>query len=240
MNSSASRQDLFALLAENPYPGRGILSGLTPDGKSAVTAYFIMGRSENSRNRIFCLRENGEVYTRAFDESKVADPSLILYNAVRYLPGCTIVTNGDQTDTIYTTLKDGGRFEDALKTRCFEPDAPHFTPRISLLQSFEPEYTYTLSLLKSEDASGTACSRYTYSYTPVAGLGHLIHTYAGDGNPLPSFSGEPVPVTTENDEEQFAVSLWNALDAQNRISLFVQYTDLSTGRRTDRLIQSHI
>jgi len=210
-------------LAGNSYPGRGIIIGTTPDEKMVV-AYFIMGRSENSRNRVFEQREDG-LYTKAYDESKVADPSLIIYRAVGEHEGNIVVTNGDQTDTILSALKVGGSFEGALRTREFEPDAPSFTPRISGMVCYDFDVTYKLSILKSADAEGTDCVRYFYEYPATPGVGHFIHTYVGDGSPLPSFQGEPERVVIPEDTEAFADELWASLDENNKISLYVNVID---------------
>ena len=221
--------DISTLIAGNPYVGRGILIGKTPDGRSAVTAYFIMGRSENSRNRVFVQRD-GALFTKPFDPDRVKDPRLIIYAAVRSFENKLIVTNGDQTDTIYEGLRAGMRFSDALETRCFEPDAPNFTPRISGMLTFsDADFTYEMSILKSVDAAGSACARYTFRYPAVAGLGHFLHTYVTDGDPLPTFTGEPERVKLSDDFEAFTETLWNALDENNRISLYVRYTDLACG-----------
>ena len=212
------------LLSGNSYPGRGILIGTSGDG-SAVIAYFIMGRSENSRNRVFEMKPDG-LYTRAFDESKVEDPSLIIYRAVGSCGNHTVVTNGDQTDTVLRALEQGGTFESALETREFEPDAPNFTPRISGMVTYEGDgFSYKLSILKAADAGGSACARYFYNYPATPGVGHLIHTYVGDGKPLPSFVGEPERVCIPDDAEAFANSLWEALDPDNKISLYVNAVD---------------
>ena len=226
-------------LKENSYPGRGIIIGRSADGTKAVTAYFIMGRSENSRNRVFV--EDGEgIRTQAFDPSKLVDPSLIIYAPVRVLGNKTIVTNGDQTDTIYEGMDHQLTFEQSLRSREFEPDAPNFTPRISGMLTFEnKDFTYEMSILKSADAAGSACNRYTFSYSPLAGLGHFIHTYVCDGNPIPTFQGEPERVAIPNDIDEFTQSLWNALDADNKISLYVRYTDLVTGAEDSRLINKN-
>ena len=198
-----------------------------------------MGRSENSRNRIFEI-ENGEVFTKPFDEEKVADPSLIIYRAVRRFENKLIVTNGDQTDTIYDFLKAGKTFDDALKTRTFEPDSPNFTPRISLLMSFDSgNFEYAFSILKSESAMENACSRYTFRYSPVLGLGHFIHTYKCDGNPIPSFAGEPERIEMMNNIDVFADTIWNSLDFNNKISLYVRYTDVENGKYDFRLINKN-
>ena len=227
------------LLAGNPYPGRGIVLGKTPDGTKAAAAYFIMGRSENSRNRIFTER-NGEVFTEPFDASKVKDPSLIIYAAVRQYENRLIVTNGDQTDTVYEGLKAGKSFEEALESRSFEPDPPNFTPRISGMITFaDGDFSYQMSILKSADEAGSACNRFTYSYVPAAGLGHFLHTYVTDGNPIPTFQGEPERMAVPDSIDLFADQIWNALNAANRISLYIRYTDLKTGETESRLINKN-
>lgn len=227
------------LLKGNPYVGRGIVIGKTPDGKKAVAAYFIMGRSENSRNRVFA-ECGGAIYTRPYDESKVKDPSLIIYAAVRSFENKLIVTNGDQTDTIYDALNAGKTFNDALKTREFEPDAPNLTPRISgILYFADGDFDYELSILKSADAEGSACSRYLFSYPSLPGLGHFIHTYVTDGNPIPTFQGEPERIAVSQNIDEFASRLWDNLDENNRISLYVRYTDLSDGSMESRLINKN-
>ena len=227
------------LIKGNSYVGRGIVIGKTPDGKKACSAYFIMGRSNNSRNRIFTVKDNA-VFTEPFDASKVEDPSLIIYAAVRELDNKLIVTKGDQTDTIYEGLKNGLGFAEALKSREFEPDAPNFTPRISGMITFgEGDFTYDMSILKSADSEGTACNRYTYSYNALPGLGHFIHTYVCDGNPIPTFQGEPERMEMDNDIDTFTENIWNALDEDNKISLYVRYTDLETGEETSRLINKN-
>lgn len=224
------------LIKDNSYVGRGIVIGKSADGKKAVTAYFIMGRSANSRNRIF-TEKNGVLYTEPFDASKVEDPSLIIYAAIRKFENKLIVTNGDQTDTIDKFIKENKTFKEALETREFEPDSPNFTPRISGLLTFDKnDFKYEMSILKSADEKGSACNRYTFSYTPISGLGHFIHTYVGDGNPLPTFQGEPERVEIGNDIDVFTNTLWDALDHNNRISLYVRYTDLETGKEDNRLI----
>ena len=227
------------LIEGNPYVGRGIVAGLTPDGKRAVAAYFIMGRSANSRNRIFTVK-NGEVFTEPFDASKVEDPSLIIYAAVRSLDNILIVTNGDQTDTIYDGLKAGKSFSASLRSREFEPDAPNLTPRISAMLSFdEGKLLYKMSILKSADAEGTACNRCTFSYEPIAGLGHFIHTYVTDGNPIPTFQGEPERMAMDNDIDAFTKAIWENLDENNKISLYTRYIDLATGEYEERLINKN-
>lgn len=228
------------LIRDNPYVGRGIVIGKTEDGTKAVSAYFIMGRSENSRNRIFAARK-GDIYTEPFDASKVEDPSLIIYAAIRTYENRLIVTNGDQTDTIYAFLKEGKTFEQALETREFEPDAPNFTPRISGMLDFsEGDFTYKMSILKSEDAQGSACARYTFSYVPRNGLGHFLHTYLTDGNPIPTFCGEPERVVIPNDIDAFTDSLWAALNEKNKISLYVRYTDLEDGQYESRMMNKNL
>ena len=226
-------------LAGNRYPGRGIVIGKTPDGKKAAVAYFIMGRSANSRNRVF-TEKNGEIFTEPFDASKVEDPSLIIYAAVRSYENNLIVTNGNQTDTIYDGLAAGKSFSQALTSREFEPDAPNLTPRISGMLTFEGnDFTYEMSILKSGDAAGTFCNRYTFSYGASAGLGHFLHTYVCDGNPIPTFQGEPERVAMDDDIDAFTTDLWNALDAENRISLYVRYTDLETGEAQSRMVNKN-
>ena len=226
------------LIKDNPYVGRGIIAGLTPDGKQAVAAYFIMGRSNNSRNRIF-TEKNGEVFTEPFDPSKVQDPSLIIYAAVRKNGNNLIVTNGNQTDTVYDALTEGKSFEAALETREFEPDAPNYTPRISALLTFGKNFSYKMNILKSADAEGSSCNRYNFSYAPKAGLGHFIHTYVTDGNPIPPFQGQPERIATNDDIDAFTTELWNGLNEDNRISLYVCYTDLASGKVTERIINKN-
>ena len=228
--------DVAELIRDNSYVGRGIIIGKSKNGKKAVTAYFIMGRSRNSRNRVFVERD-GALFTEPFDPSQVEDPSLIIYAAERNYENNLIVTNGDQTDTIYDGLKAGKCFKKSLESRSFEPDAPNFTPRISGILTFaDKDFTYEMSILKSADAEGSACNRYTFSYTAFPGLGHFIHTYVGDGSPLPTFQGEPERVAIGDDVDAFTNSLWDALNHDNRISLFVRYTDLETGKEDKRLI----
>ena len=227
------------LIQGNSYVGRGIVIGKTPDASRAVIAYFIMGRSENSRNRVFA-EEDGVLYTRPFDESKVADPSLIIYAAMRSFDNKLIVTNGDQTDTIYNGLAAGKSFGQALVTRQFEPDAPNLTPRISGMLNFDNnDFSYQMSILKSADAEGTACSRYLFSYPALPGLGHFIHTYVCDGSPIPTFQGEPERMAIPDDAEEFTRRLWNSLDENNRISLYVRTVDLKTGAVENRLINKN-
>ena len=231
--------DIGQLIEGNSYVGRGIVIGKSQDGRKACSAYFIMGRSANSRNRIF-TEKDGAVYTEPFDASKVEDPSLIIYAAVREFENKLIVTNGDQTDTIYDHLEKGKCFKCALATREFEPDAPNFTPRISGMLTFENgDFTYEMSILKSADAQGSACNRYTFSYAPLAGLGHFLHTYVCDGSPIPTFQGEPERVAIPDDIDEFTDKLWAALDADNKISLYVRYTDLADGSTESRLINKN-
>ena len=228
------------LLEENTYPGRGIVIGKSSDKRKAVAAYFIMGRSENSRNRIFV--ENGdEVTIHPFAESKVEDPSLIIYSPVKKYKNRLIVTNGNQTDTIVEYLEKGETFERALETRCFEPDAPNFTPRISGMLTFEDsDFMYKMSILKSGNADGSVCNRHTFRYIPIPGLGHFIHTYSCDGNPIPSFVGEPERVVIPDDINTFTDSIWNSLNPDNKISLYVRYIDLLSGKVENRLINKNI
>ncbi len=227
------------LLKDNTYPGRGIVIGKTPDGTSAMIAYFIMGRSENSRNRIF-VEKNGEVFTEPYDAAKVQDPSLIIYSAVRSFENHLVVTNGNQTDTIVEGLQAGESFSEALASREFEPDGPNFTPRISGMLTFgEDDFTYQMSILKSADAEGSACNRFTYSYAPKNGLGHFIHTYVCDGTPIPTFQGEPERITVCDDISEMTERIWNALNEQNKISLYVRYIDLKTGDTEDRMVNKH-
>ena len=227
-------------LKGNSYPGRGIVIGKSADGKKAAAAYFIMGRSENSRNRIFV--EDGEgIRTQAFDPSKLVDPSLIIYAPVRVLGNDTIVTNGDQTDTIYEGLKEGLSFEQSLRSREFEPDGPNYTPRISGVMHIENgHYDYAMSILKSNNGNPQACNRYTFSYENcVAGEGHFIHTYQCDGNPLPSFEGEPKLVAIPNDIEEFAQMLWSSLNEENKVSLFVRYINIEDGTYETKIINKN-
>lgn len=228
--------DLAALLAANTYPGRGIVLGKTADGKESVVAYFIMGRSENSRNRVFVKEPDG-IRTEAHDPAKLADPSLIIYHPVRQLGRGLIVTNGDQTDTIYDHLKRGQTFEAALRTREFEPDAPNFTPRISGLLS--PDGSYQLSILKSVDEAGSGCQRQTFEYPATPGLGHFLHTYVCDGTPIPSFVGEPERVSIPDDIDALAAAIWDNLNEDNKVSLFVRYTELKTGKTTQRIFNKN-
>ena len=226
------------ILKNNEYAGRGIIIGTSPDGKSAVCAYFIMGRSENSRNRVF-VRDGETLKTEPFDASKVSDPSLIIYNAVRKSENNLIVTNGDQTDTVYNLMGKGKGFYEALKTREFEPDAPNFTPRISGILYLKNGFNYEMSILKSIDENGTDCCRYVFSYPSVAGIGHFIHTYNCNGDPLPTFTGEPHRVNIKDDIEEFANEIWENLNGENKISLYVRYTDIETGKYTDKIINKN-
>lgn len=227
-------------LKENAYPGRGIVIGKSEDGKYAVTAYFIMGRSENSRNRVFVTEGEG-IRTQAYDPSKLTDPSLIIYAPVRVLGKETIVTNGDQTDTIYEGVSKGLTFEQSLRSREFEPDAPNYTPRISGMLTVENDrFDYQMSILKSNNGNPAACNRYTFSYeNPVAGEGHFIHTYLCDGNPLPSFEGEPKLVAIQDDIEIFTELLWNSLNEENKVSLFVRYIDIETGKYETKIVNKN-
>ncbi len=235
------KNDLSKLLSENAYPGRGIVIGRSTDGKYAVTAYFIMGRSVNSRNRVFV--EDGEgIRTQAFDPSKMEDPHLIIYSPVRVLGNKTIVTNGDQTDTIYELMDNQQTFEQALRTREFEDDAPNYTPRISGIMHIENgEYNFAMSILKSDDGDADSCERFTFAYSnPRSGAGRFIHTYMGDGNPLPSFEGEPELVSIEGDIDTFTDSVWNSLNEDNKVSLFVRFIDIETGEYETRIINKNV
>ncbi len=234
------RLSLEQELKGNSYPGRGIIIGKSPDGRYAVTAYFIMGRSENSRNRIF-VEEGAGIRTQAFDPSKLRDPSLIIYAPVRVLGNKTIVTNGDQTDTIYELMDRQQTFEQALRTREFEPDAPNYTPRISgILHVENGTYNYAMSILKSSNGNPKGCNRYTFAYeNPATGEGHFIHTYQGDGEPLPSFFGEPKLVEVGDDMEDFTNLLWESLNQENKVSLFVRYIDIATGSYKSRIVNKN-
>ena len=227
-------------LKNNSYPGRGIIIGRSADGTKAVTAYFIMGRSENSRNRIFVVDGEG-IRTEAFDPSKLTDPSLIIYAPVRVLGNKTIVTNGDQTDTIYEGLDRQMTFEQSLRCREFEPDGPNYTPRISGVMHIENgEYSYAMSILKSDNGNPDACLRYTYAYEKaVPGEGRFIHTYKCDGNPLPSFEGEPKLVDIPDDMNAFTELLWNSLNEDNKVSLFVRYIDIATGKYENTIVNKN-
>jgi IMP cyclohydrolase len=228
-------------LSASTYPGRGIVVGRSEDGRYAVTAYFIMGRSVNSRNRVFV--EDGEgIRTQAFDPSKMEDPSLIIYAPVRVLGTNTIVTNGDQTDTIWQGLQEGKTFGESLRSREFEPDAPNYTPRISaLLDTRGGEYEYRMSILKSADGDPSCCERFTYSYdNPKAGEGHFIHTYQCDGDPLPSFEGEPARVDITGDIDSFTDLVWNSLNEDNKVSLFVRFIDIEDGTYSTRIVNKNV
>lgn len=227
-------------LSSNAYPGRGIVIGKSEDGRYAVTAYFIMGRSGNSRNRVF-VEDGTGIRTQAFDPSKLEDPSLIIYAPVRVLGNKTIVTNGDQTDTIYELMDKQQTFEQSLRTREFEPDAPNYTPRISGIMHLENGgYNYAMSILKSNNGDPSACNRFTFAYeNPVAGEGHFIHTYMGDGNPLPSFEGEPVLVGIEGDIDTFTKMVWENLNEENKVSLFVRYIEIETGKYETRIVNKN-
>ena len=229
-----------AAVKGNSYVGRGIVLGKSKDGKKAVSAYFIMGRSENSRNRVF-VEEGAGIRTQAFDPSKLSDPSLIIYAPVRVLGNKTIVTNGDQTDTIYELMDKQQTFEQALRTREFEPDGPNYTPRISGIMHVENgRYNYAMSILKSNNGNPDSCCRYTFAYeNPAAGEGHFIHTYLCDGDPLPSFEGEPKLVEMSDDMDAFTELLWNSLNAENKVSLFVRYIDIATGTYESKIVNKN-
>lgn len=234
------RFSLEETLGTNSYPGRGILLGRSADGRNAVIAYFIMGRSENSRNRIF-LADGEGLRTQAFDSSKMRDPSLIIYSPVRVLKGAAVVTNGDQTETVCDFLLHGRTFEEALRTRTFEPDAPNFTPRISGLVTTDAPFGFRLSILKSGDAQGKSVQRFFYEYSaPAAGEGRLIHTYLGDGHPLPAFEGEPVRVAVDGTVEEFSSRLWRNLNPENKVSLFVRFTNLTSGLSDTRIFNKNL
>ena len=236
MNKLSLEQEL----KNNAYPGRGIVIGKTPDGKKAVTAYFIMGRSENSRNRVF-VEEGEGIRTEAFDPAKLEDPSLIIYAPVRVLGNKTIVTNGDQTDTIYEGMDRQMTFEQSLRSREFEPDAPNYTPRISgILHIENGTYNYAMSILKSNHGAPSSCRRYTFAYeNPAAGEGHFIHTYMHDGNPLPSFEGEPKLVEMMDDMDAFTEMLWDSLNEDNKVSLFVRFIDIASGTYESRIVNKN-
>ena len=227
-------------LKANAYPGRGIIIGKSADGTCAVTAYFIMGRSENRRNRVF-VEDGDGIRTEAFDPSKLTDPSLIIYAPVRVLGNKTIVTNGDQTDTVYDLMDKQQTFEQSLRTREFEPDAPNLTPRISgSIHQDNGSFNYALSILKSNNGRPEGCNRYTFAYNnPFAGEGHFIHTYMGDGNPLPSFEGEPEWVSIEGDIDTFTDQIWNSLNEENKVSLFVRYINLTDGTWETRIVNKN-
>ena len=231
--------DIKQDLAGNSYPGRGIVIGQSADGKNAVIAYFIMGRSVNSRNRVF-VEEGAGIRTQAYDPAKLSDPSLVIYAPVRVLGEDTIVTNGDQTDTIYDFLKEGKTFEEALRTRTFEPDCPNYTPRISgIVERGEGSFTYKLSILKSCGGDPDFAQRFFFEYAPKAGLGHFIHTYKQDGDPIPSYEGEPTPVFIEGDIDAFTASLWENLNEDNKVSLFTRFIDLETGKAETRIVNKN-
>ena len=234
------KKSLAEELSSTTYPGRGIVIGKTPDGKKAAIAYFIMGRSEISRNRIF-VKDGEGIRTEAFDPSKLEDPSLIIYAPVRVLGNKTIVTNGDQTDTIYDLMDKQYTFEQALRTREFEPDAPNYTPRISGVLHFDNgSFNYAMSILKSNNGNPKACNRYTFAYeNPVAGEAHFIHTYMGDGNPLPSFEGEPTLVDVPDNMDDFADLVWNNLNNDNKVSLFVRYINIEDGSYETKIINKN-
>ena len=231
---------LASELSNNTYPGRGIVIGKTKDGKKAVTAYFIMGRSNNSRNRVF-VEEGEGIRTQAFDPSKLEDPSLIIYAPVRVLGNKTIVTNGDQTDTIYEGMDNQLTFEQSLRSREFEPDTPNYTPRISGIMHVENgKYNYAMSILKSNNGNPEACNRYTFAYeNPVAGQGHFIHTYMHDGNPLPSFEGEPKLIEISGNIDEFTDMIWTNLNEDNKVSLFVRFIDIETGEYETRIVNKN-
>ena len=234
------KANIATLLNTNAYPGRGIIIGRSRDGKSAVTAYFIMGRSVNSRNRVFVTEGEG-IRTQAFDPSKLEDPSLIIYAPVIVLGNTTIVTNGDQTDTVYDGMKEGKTFEESLRCRKYEPDGPNFTPRISGIMNIENgSYDYAMSILKSDNGDPDCCNRYTFTYdNPKAGEGRFIHTYMQDGNPLPSFEGEPEWIDIEGDIDEFTSMLWDNLNEENKVSLFVRFIDIATKETETRIINKN-
>ena len=234
------KANIATLLNTNAYPGRGIIIGRSRDGKSAVTAYFIMGRSVNSRNRVFVTEGEG-IRTQAFDPSKLEDPSLIIYAPVRVLGNTTIVTNGDQTDTVYDGMKEGKTFEESLRCRKYEPDGPNFTPRISGIMNIENgSYDYAMSILKSDNGDPDCCNRYTFTYdNPKAVEGRFIHTYMQDGNPLPSFEGEPEWIDIEGDIDEFTSMLWDNLNEENKVSLFVRFIDIATKETETRIINKN-
>ncbi len=232
--------NLNQLLSQNAYPGRGIFVGKSEDGTHAIIAYFIMGRSANSRNRVFIEQKNGDLLTAPHDVSKLEDPSLIIYAPLRSIDNHIIVTNGDQTDTVYDFVAQGKTFAQALETREFEPDRPNFTPRISAMLSMKNnDFTYQMSILKSADEAGSACNRFTYSYAPINGVGHFLHTYMRDGNPLPTFEGEPERITLGNDIDDLANAIWYHLNSENKISLYVRFVNLKTGEVQNRLFNRY-
>jgi len=232
--------DLAKELSSTDYPGRGIIIGKSDDGKYAVCAYFIMGRSENSRNRVF-VEDGDGIRTEAFDPAKLEDPSLIIYAPVRMLDNKLIVTNGDQTDTVYEFMKNGRSFNRALRSREFEPDAPNFTPRISgILEFTDGSFEYAMSILKSDMGDPDCCNRFTFTYdNPKNGLGRFIHTYMGDGNPLPSFEGEPTPVSITGNIDELTSTIWSNLNEDNKVSLFVRYVDLESGKMDTRIVNKN-
>ena len=233
-------RNLYELLASKTYPGRGIVLGRTPDGREAVAAYFIMGRSENSRNRVF-VEDGDGIRTEAFDPSKMVDPSLIIYAPVRVLGNKTIVTNGDQTDTIYEGMDAQKTFEMSLRSRRYEPDAPNYTPRISgIIHQEKGDFNYALSILKSADGNPDSDERFTFTYSPaLPGRGHFISTYVDDGNPIPSFEGTPVPVAIEGDIDEFTENVWQSLNEANKVSLFVRYINLEDGSWRTRIVNKN-
>ena len=239
MSNTYKTDKIGDLLVNNEYAGRGIVIGKSADGKKAVFAYFIMGRSANSRNRVFNKTDDG-IIIYPHKPELVEDPSLIIYSPVRKVAGKTVVTNGDQTDTVVDFIADGKTFEQALRTRCFEPDAPNLTPRISGILEFDDGFTYKMSILKSGDEVGTKCFRYTFEYDAIDGLGHFIHTYECNGNPIPTFKGEPERVVISDDIDAFTNEIWNSLNEENKISLYVSFTDLQTGKEDTRLINKNV
>ena len=232
--------NIYEALKNNSYPGRGIIIGKSADGNNAVTAYFIMGRSVNSRNRVFTETPDG-IKTEAADPSKLTDPHLIIYSPVRVLGNKTIVTNGDQTDTIYELMDNQQTFEQALRTRLYEDDAPNYTPRISgIMHVGNGEYNYAMNIIKSADGNPDCAERFTFTYTnPLNGVGHFIHTYMGDGDPLPSFEGEPEKIEIPNDIDTFTNDLWNALNEDNKVSLFVRFIDIRTGKAATKVVNKY-
>ena len=232
--------NIYEALKNNSYPGRGIIIGKSADGNNAVTAYFIMGRSVNSRNRVFTETPDG-IKTEAADPSKLTDPHLIIYSPVRVLGNKTIVTNGDQTDTIYELMDNQQTFEQALRTRLYEDDAPNYTPRISgIMHVGNGEYNYAMNIIQSADGNPDCAERFTFTYTnPLNGVGHFIHTYMGDGDPLPSFEGEPEKIEIPNDIDTFTNDLWNALNEDNKVSLFVRFIDIRTGKATTKIVNKY-
>ncbi len=231
-----NRKTISEELRNNTYPGRGIIIGKSEDGENMVIVYFIMGRSVNSRNRVFIEQEGG-IRTEAFDPAKLSDPSLVIYAPVRVIDGKTIVTNGDQTDTIYDFIKEGKTFEEALRTRTFEPDAPNFTPRVS---GIVENGTYKLSILKSNNGNADSAQRFFYEYMePVAGEGHFIHTYLHDGNPIPSFEGDPTPMEIKGDIDSITKEVWESLNEENKVSLFVRTINLKSGEEQTRIINKN-